>query len=76
MNATKSQNAYKMSKVMKVPIFSNFRIFTTFSNFPFYMEFWVFKWRLSLTRELLALLQGDRPHVKVTLFSPYKWGRK
>ena len=29
----------KMSKVMKVPIFSNFRIFATFYNFAFYMVF-------------------------------------
>ena len=54
-----TQNAYKMSKVLKVSIFRIFRIFTTFSNFPFYMEFWVFKWRLSLTRVGL-IVQSSR----------------
>ena len=29
----------KMSKVIKLPIFSNFRIFATFYNFAFYMYF-------------------------------------
>ena len=29
----------KMSKVIKLPIFPNFRIFATFYNFAFYMYF-------------------------------------
>ena len=48
-----------MSKVIKLPIFSNFRIFATFYNFAFYMYF-VFilclcspDWQLSLYDEAM-----------------------
>ena len=47
----------KWVKWLNYLFFRIFRIFATFYNFPFYMGFWVFKWRLSLTRCVYGFME-------------------
>ena len=67
----------KWVKCLKYLFFRIFRIFTTFSNFPFYMEFWVFKWRLSMTRGVVfCLTRLHLPPLKCQFSIPYILGWK